>query len=98
MDDNKPEEYVFLIGRERREGKPLILSGKDSVLAFEAADDALRYLRQLNDAPDDADVVRLSMSSLLEFAHDSGLLLVEVVASGDDYPTTIIRPGSEDME
>jgi Protein of unknown function (DUF3110) len=88
---NEAEEYVFIVGQERREGKPLVPVADNSVFAFDSEEDARRYLQQLEGAPVDAGVLRVSMSGLLEFAREYGLL-VEVVEPGDDYPTTIIRP------
>lgn len=93
MDGNKPHEHVFFFGQERPDGKPLIFTGSDSVLVFEAGEDALHYFKQSEDAPPDTVVAYSSMRGVLEFAGDYGLI-VELVAPGDDYPTIFIRPRS----
>jgi len=92
MADKKLQEHVFVVGRERLGEKPLILEEDGSVVAFEAADDARRYL-QLGDPPHDAGVAGVGRSDLLEFARGIGCI-VEVVAPGDDYPTIILQPGA----
>ncbi len=92
MVDNQMKEHVFVVGRERPGERPLILEEDGSVVAFEAREDALHFL-QLRDAPHDAGVARVVMSDLLDFAEGIGCI-VEVVAPGDDYPTTILQPGA----